>query len=265
MELVFLGTGTSHGVPVIGCGCSVCRSDDPRDVRYRSSLLVRGDEGERLLVDAGPEFRLQAIRAGIDRLDAVLLTHAHADHIHGVDDLRPLTVAAPLRVYGNEPTILEVRERFSYAFRETQEGGGKPRIEPTKVDLSLAFGGLCATPIPAKHGTLDILGWLFVEGNRRAAYLTDVNYVSAPSLALLSDLDILIVGALRERPHETHYSFDQALDLIRVLAPRRALFTHLCHEHAHKDIEILCSQRSDRPVSPAYDGLSIKLAQKDAT
>jgi phosphoribosyl 1,2-cyclic phosphate phosphodiesterase len=228
-------------------------------------LLVRGGAGERLLVDAGPEFRLQALRAGIDGLDAVFITHAHADHIHGMDDLRPLTMAGPLPVYGNEPTIDEVRSRFDYVFRETQLGGGKPRFDLVVVSNAVKVGKLIAMPIPAKHGRLDILGWLFTEGKRRAAYLTDVSYVGEASRELLRDLDVLIVGALRERPHETHYSFDQALALIEALAPARAFFTHLCHEHSHSDIEILCKERSDRPVSPAYDGLRIDLVSKDAT
>jgi phosphoribosyl 1,2-cyclic phosphate phosphodiesterase len=183
-----------------------------------------------------------------------------------MDDLRPLTVAERLPVYGNEPTIAEVRERFAYAFRESQLGGGKPRFDLRVIgeEGTVEAGGLVAAPLPVKHGRLDILGWLFTEGSIRAAYLTDVSRIEPSVLARLGDLDLLVVGALRERKHETHYSFAEALDLVRGLAPRRALLTHLCHEHAHREIAVYCTDRS-APVAPAYDGLSVVLAQKETT
>jgi len=134
VKLRFLGSGTSHGVPVVGCSCPVCTSNDPRDSRYRTSVIVEGDHGEVLLIDAGPEFRLQALRARLTRLDAILVTHAHADHIHGLDDVRPLTRGKPLPVYASAPDLQEIRDRFAYAFREGQLGGGKPRLVLTEIE-----------------------------------------------------------------------------------------------------------------------------------
>lgn len=270
MELVVLGSGTSHGIPVIACACRVCRSSDPRDARYRSSLLVRGARGERILVDAGPEFRLQAIRAGIDRLDALFLTHAHADHLHGLDDVRPLTGGRPLPVYGNAATIDECRERFAYVFKETQKGGGKPNIVPVPVDAEAAdggavgVGGIVARPIRVKHGRLDILGWRFEEEGKAAAYLTDASHLTAASRPLLAGLRVLVVGALRERAHETHFNFDQALRTIEEAAPGEAYLTHLCHDTAHEDIRAFIAARERENgrsyrTEPAWDGLTLPI------
>lgn len=266
MEIGVLGSGTSHGVPVIGCDCQVCRSEDPRDARFRSSALVRGKLGERVLIDAGPEFRLQAIREGIDRLDAVFITHAHADHVHGLDDLRPLTRDRPLPVFGNRETVEELRERFAYIFRETQQGGGKPRIVLHKVgEAPMDVAGLRITPVPVKHGALDVLGWRIDEAGRSAAYVTDASEIPAAALASLRELDVLIIGALREQPHDTHLNFDQALSLIAELKPRRAWLTHLCHEKRHRAIEDYIRAHARHsipaiPVEPAWDGLRITVA-----
>ncbi|WP_304222506.1 MBL fold metallo-hydrolase [Gracilinema caldarium] len=277
MVVEFLGTGTSHGIPVVGCSCPVCHSQDPKDQRYRASLLIRGNTGECCVIDTGPEFRLQAIRAGIQHLDAVFLTHAHADHLHGLDDVRPLSVHTPLNVFGNRPTIHELTERFSYIFRETQIGGGKPRIIPTILDpewpehkqqhttedpeASVSIGGLRFTPLPVYHGRLHILGWLVEEAGRRCAYLTDVSQIPKETLLLLAQLDILIIGALRKLPHPTHFSFDQALDIINLVRPRQAYLTHLCHDYFHTAIfEYLLEQGfSQNYVAPAYDGLRLML------
>lgn len=260
MELEFLGTGTSHGIPVIACSCCVCRSADPRDVRFRSSLLVRGAGGERILVDAGPEFRLQALRAGIERLDALLLTHAHADHLHGLDDVRPLTVLRPLPVYGNRPTMDELRRRFEYIFLSTQLGGGKPSLRTEVAEGPIRIGGIDATPVPVLHGELPILGWLFEEAGRRAAYLTDASSLPPGAVEALGSLDVLILGALRATPHATHFSFDQALELVRELAPRRAFLTHMCHEHSHTEIQDYLDRRKPPcPIAPAHDGLVVQL------
>ncbi len=270
MEIIVLGSGTSHGIPVIACSCRVCRSADPRDVRYRASLLVRGSGGERVLIDAGPEFRLQAVRAGIDRLDALLLTHAHADHVHGLDDIRPLTRHRPLPVYANAATIDECRERFAYIFKETQLGGGKPSVDLRTVDPAAADGGafsvgsLRIVPIHAKHGRLDILGWRIEEGSRALAYLTDVSFIPRSSFPLLEGLDVLVLGALRERAHETHFNFDQALETIACVAPRKAFFSHLCHDSSHEDVIAYIAARAktdgiEYRAEPAWDGLCVTL------
>jgi phosphoribosyl 1,2-cyclic phosphate phosphodiesterase len=269
MKLTFLGSGTSHGVPVIGCQCATCRSKDERDFRLRASLYIEGDRA-RAVIDTGPEFRLQALRAGITRLDAVFLTHAHADHIHGLDDVRPLSRNAPLPVYGNQLTMTEMTERFSYVFRETQRGGGKPRLLPRIAGEPIHIGSLVFTPIPIKHGRLDILGWGIREtkDNREgpeAIYLTDISAIPPASLALLQSPEVLIIGAIREAPHETHFSFEQALTAAVELNARRVWLTHISHEHTHQEIEAYCRNFLEKrggtalSMGPAYDGLELNL------
>ncbi len=251
MRFRFLGTGTSFGVPVVGCGCPVCRSTDPRDARYRSCLLIESG-GTVLVIDAGPEFRLQALRAGLCRLDALLLTHAHADHVGGLDDVRPLTRERVLPVYGDEGTLAEVRERFGYIFRTTQEGGGKPRIELRPASGPLRIGDIELSPIPVMHGELTILGWRTGD----FAYLTDASGIPDSSYGLLSGVRTLVINGLRRRPHSTHFSIDQALDAARRIGASRAWITHLCHESTHVELEEYCAARgADVGARPAWDGL----------
>jgi phosphoribosyl 1,2-cyclic phosphate phosphodiesterase len=257
MKLVVLGSGTSHGIPVVACDCPVCRSEDPRDKRMRASLYIKGERGERVVIDTGPEFRLQAIRAGIHRLDAVFLTHSHADHIHGLDDLRPLCYEQPLPVYGNFPTLKELRERFSYVFKQTQQGGGKPRITLMAAQDPVKIGGLIFTPVPIKHGVLDILGWKISqqEGDQRepAVYLTDVSHIPQTSLDLIQGPAALFIGGLRARPHETHFTFDQALETAQRLGAKQTYLTHICHEHSHRDIEDYCRAFQKKSTNPAAE------------
>ncbi|MFP3089671.1 MBL fold metallo-hydrolase [Treponema sp. TIM-1] len=263
MRLVVLGSGTSHGIPVVGCDCPVCRSEDSRDKRMRASLYIEGAGGERAVIDTGPEFRLQALRAGIRRLDALFLTHSHADHIHGLDDLRPLCSEGPIPVYGNRQTLAELRERFSYIFKQTQQGGGKPRIILKPVRGPVRLGGLTLTPVPVKHGDLDILGWKITEAGMEAAvYLTDVSHIPQVSLDLIRNPAVFFIGGLRARPHETHFTFAQALNTARDLGAKAAYLTHICHEHSHRDIEEYCrafQEKTGAPgfMGPAYDGLEL--------
>lgn len=265
MKLTVLGSGTSHGIPVVGCSCAVCRSEDPRDKRMRASLYIEGTGGETAVIDTGPEFRLQALRAGISRLDAVFLTHAHADHIHGLDDVRPLSLKTPLPVYGDKPSIAEVRERFSYVFKNTQRGGGKPRIILAEVSAPLAVGGLNFTPIPVKHGALDILGWRIDEAGKTAAYLTDTSAIPPASLPLIGSPQLLIIGGLRSRPHETHFNFEQALHTALGLRARQVFLTHICHDYTQRQIEEYCRnfilERELKGISmgPAWDGLKLSI------
>jgi phosphoribosyl 1,2-cyclic phosphate phosphodiesterase len=272
MRITILGSGTSHGIPVVGCACPVCSSRDPRDNRLRSSLLIEGKAGESLVIDTGPEFRLQAIRAGLRRLDGVFLTHAHADHLHGLDDVRPLSREQALPVYGNGSTVEELRQRFSYAFMETQRGGGKPRLVPRAVSEPVGINNLTLTPIPVKHGGLDIYGWKIEEkGNPHTIlYLTDCSFIPPESLSLAGRPEILIIGGLRQRPHETHFNFDEALEAALRLGARHTRLTHLCHDHFHREIEAYCRhfiKQADAPsrglkegvsMAPAYDGLAME-------
>jgi phosphoribosyl 1,2-cyclic phosphate phosphodiesterase len=234
----------------------------------RASLSVEGNSGEAVVIDTGPEFRLQALRAGIRRLDAVFVTHAHADHIHGLDDVRPLSRAAPLPVYCNRPTAAELRERFSYVFKPTQQGGGKPRIIPIEAARPVDIGDLRFTPIPVKHGALDILGWRIDEaGNtkRTAVYLTDTSAIPETSSELITNPEILIIGGLRIRPHETHFNFEQALNTALDLGAKQVFLTHICHDLTHRQIEEYCQhfiqKRNLQNISmkPAWDGLELHL------
>jgi len=259
MRIRFLGTGTSHGVPVLGCSCPVCTSTDTRDNRYRSSVLVEGDAGELVLIDAGPEFRLQGLRAGLSRLDAVLVTHAHADHVHGLDDVRPLTRGNPLPVYASKADADEIRLRFSYAFAHGQEGGGKPRLKLLDVDGAegiITVGTLRIKAVPVMHGDRRILG--FRIGG--FAYLTDCSRVPESSKSLLQELDLLVLGALRLRPHPTHFSVDEALELAKQLHPARLLLTHICHDLTHAALEEHCNTAGlPFPSGPAWDTLTVEL------
>ncbi|GHU70496.1 MBL fold metallo-hydrolase [Spirochaetia bacterium] len=273
MKLTILGSGTSHGVPVVSCDCPVCRSEDPRDKRMRASLYIEGARGEKAIIDTGPEFRLQAIWAGIKKLDGIFLTHAHADHVHGLDDVRPLSRETPLPVYGNDETIGEMKERFSYVFKETQRGGGKPRIIPVAVSGPVALGGLIFTPIPIKHGMLDILGWKIEEKSsdnsaaavKTAVYITDISEIPVASRKIIGKPTVLIIGALRTRPHETHFSFEQALNAAGEVGAEKVWLTHICHDYLHGEIIDYCrnfmKEQSLKVISaePSFDGLEITL------
>ena len=269
MKVMVLGSGTSHGIPVVGCSCPVCTSIDPRDKRMRCSLYIEGPGEERLVIDTGPEFRLQALRAGIKKLDAVLLTHSHADHLHGLDDVRPLCVNTPLPVYGNLPTITELRERFSYVFNpNTQRGGGKPNLIPSIIEGPVRLGSLMAAPFPVKHGSLDILSWYISEINPgrpgqapgSLLYMTDTSAIDKEVLAKLPQPEITIIGGLRARPHSTHFSFEEALETALKLKSRRVFLTHICHNHSHREIEEYCKNFMNIrglggiEMSPAWDG-----------
>lgn len=250
MELTFLGTGTSHGIPVIGCRCRVCTSPDPKNRRTRSSILVE-EQGLNILIDTATEFRLQALAHDIHKVDAVLYTHCHADHVFGFDDLRIFgqrqQQAVP--VYGNEPTILELRSVFSYAFRKTQEGGGKPQVETNMVEGPFKIQGVEIIPIPVFHGELPILGYRIGQ----MAYITDCNCIPAESLALLQDLKVLILGVVRREPHPTHMHVEQALQLVERLRPLRTYFTHISHLLEHHE----ANSKLPPGVELAFDGLRI--------
>lgn len=255
MRICFLGTGTSFGVPVLGCDCPVCRSSDPRDTRYRSSLLITSERAF-VVIDTGPEFRLQALRARIRRLDTLLLTHGHSDHVVGLDDVRPFTCARALPVYANAETLAEIRDRFGYVFRTTQEGGGKPKLELREARGAFTVEDLQFIPIPVEHGELSILGWR----TGAFAYITDASCIPDSSFGLLEGVRTLVINGLRHRPHETHFSIAQAFESARRIGARKTYLTHMCHESSHTELEEYCSEfGSDIGAAPAWDGLEVEV------
>ena len=257
MIITVLGSGTSFGVPAINCSCPVCTSNDPRDDRTRASIRIeKGDSS--VVIDMSPDFRRQALREKIRSIDAILLTHCHADHVHGIDDIRPYTFKRMMPVYGNSDTVNEFRIRFSYIFRESQEGGGKPKIELREItEDSIGRGALIRvkdlelTAIPLKHGDLDILGYR----TGRFAYLTDCSSIPESSYRLLDGVDYLIIDALRPRPHPTHFSVKQAMEASRRIGASNVWFTHICHDVMHSRLE----NELPQGFAPAYDGLRIEI------
>lgn len=235
VEVLFLGTGTSAGVPMIGCGCDVCTSPDPRDKRSRPSVLISCG-GVRVLVDTTPELRLQCIANGIDMIDAVVFTHAHADHIMGLDDVRRFNALkqGPLDVWAEGRTHETLRRCFGYAFAEPSPEMKvfRPHLVPCEIAADLSpfrIGPMEWQPIRLFHGKMPILG--FRVG--RVAYCTDVNHIPEESFPLLEDLDLLVLDALQYRPHTTHFSLDEALAVVQRVKPRQARFTHIAHALGH--------------------------------
>lgn len=252
MRVTVLGSGTSHGVPMIGCTCAVCRSDDPRDTRTRPSILLDLD-GFRLLVDTSTDLRAQALREGLDRIDAVFYTHAHADHVFGFDELRRFNhlTRQPIAAYGDAATLAAIRRTFAYAYDpDAPKGGGVPHVDLHEVAGPFTLGGHVVTPVPVMHGTTPVNG-LRVG---KFAYVTDCNHIPETSMAMLEGLDVLVIDALRRKPHPTHFTVDGALAAVAALAPSRAYFTHMAHDLPHAET---CAALP-AGVSLAYDGLVIE-------
>lgn len=251
MQLTFLGTGTSQGVPVIGCDCPVCRSTDPRDQRLRVALQVEVQD-KILVIDIGPDFRQQMLRAGTQRVDALLLTHEHSDHVAGLDDIRPFNFKYEydMPIYALERVHQRLRKSHAYIFDATYPG--VPRVEQHTVGYQLPFEavGIPVIPIQVMHGKLPILGYRI--GNM--AYLTDYKTMPSTEYAKLEGIDVLIVSALQREPHHSHATLAEALDLIQQLNVPRAYLTHLSHTmgtHAATQAEL------PNHVQLAYDGLSV--------
>jgi phosphoribosyl 1,2-cyclic phosphate phosphodiesterase len=252
LEITFLGTGTSHGVPMIGCDCSTCRSDDPRDTRLRPSVFVRGDDGTSVLIDAGPDLRAQALTHRITRVDAIVFTHGHADHILGLDDVRRFNslMGQPMKLYGDALTLDEIRRMFGYVFDPgTPRGGGIPQLDLTLVEGPFAVGGLSFVPVPIMHGQRPILGLRL----GRFAYLTDCSAIPESSWPLLFGVDVVVLDALRHRPHPTHFSLEQAIAAARRIAARQTYLTHMCHDLPHAATTALLPPG----IALAYDGLQL--------
>lgn len=253
--LTFLGTGTSVGVPMLGCECSVCRSTDPRNHRTRSSVVISTQRGH-VLIDSGPELRLQLLREKIPLIHAVLYTHYHADHLMGMDDLRvfPKILGGPLPVFCTQEVEEVIRRTFPYAFASELQHlpyGALPRLEFHRIDhepFEVLFHKI--VPIPLKHSWYDVLGFRFDN----LAYCTDVKEIPETSWPLLEGLDILILDALRQRPHPAHLSLEEALAVVERVRPRRTYLTHLAHEMDHGKISATLPPH----VELAYDGLKLR-------
>ena len=248
MEIVFLGTGTSHGVPMIGCDCVVCRSDDPKDNRLRPSIYIIGDDGTRVLIDTTPDLRQQCLRESIIRVDAVVYTHAHADHILGFDELRRFNILSKqsLPVYGDSATLQSLRRTFSYAFDAgAPVGGGVPDASLMVIDGPFEVGKLRFQPLTVMHGTRPVLGFRI----GRFAYLTDCNAMPDETMAQLGGLEVLVLDALRQRPHPTHFSLKEAVAVATQIGARSTYFTHMCHDLGHA---ATCAALPDG-LSLAYD------------
>lgn len=251
-----LGSGTSQGVPMIGCRCPVCRSDDPRDKRTRSSIYLAAPQAG-ILVDTTPDLRQQALRENLDHLDAVLFTHPHADHIMGLDDLRRFCEIqdGPLPIYGSVETLGQLERIFFYAFNPPRRVRGYVNVLPHVIAGPFELGGIEITPLPVPHGAVSTLGFLFSRGGRRLlAYLSDCAAVPEPIRALISGVEVLIIDGLRDKPHPTHLTVQGAVEIALAIGARRTLLTHLTHEKCHVD------RARDLPagVEVAYDGLKFE-------
>jgi phosphoribosyl 1,2-cyclic phosphate phosphodiesterase len=255
LTITFLGTGTSQGVPMIGCDCAVCQSDDARDKRTRASIYVETPECA-WVVDTGPDFRTQALRERVRRVDAVVYTHAHTDHIMGFDDLRPFCQGGhDIPIYAAAPTMEDLQRVFVFAFNGQNRWPGYVRPLPHLIDGPFQLGETTLTPLPIVHGRAHMLGFLFSrKGEPLAAYLTDCKEVPRPVIERIAGVRHLIVDALRYTPHPTHMSVDEALAVSAQVRPAHTWFTHLCHDLGHAGTE------SGLPagVRVAYDGLRIE-------
>lgn len=245
------------GVPTIGCQCAVCASTDPRDKRMRPSILIQYNpasaQGRNVLIDTGPDLRSQALNAGMCRLDAVLYTHPHADHILGLDDVRPFNLRqqGDIPLYGSRKTLDALRERFSYIFTGNYPWGGVAKVSAQPIDGSIDLFQTRFTPVPVLHGHMVVWGYRF----GRCAYLTDYQHIPESSYALLQDLDVLFLDALRHEPHPTHCTVEQAVAYAQRFRARRALLTHIAHDLGHAET----NASLPAGVECCYDGMQLEV------
>ena len=253
LTFTFLGTGTSVGVPVIGCDCSVCASTDARNNRTRSSILVTTPE-VRLLIDSGPDLREQALRERISEIDAIIYTHSHLDHVAGFDEMRAFCWKkdVPLPLYATASTLAVLNNMFGWAFHKDNIYKGYIKPDPRVIGGQFNISTLKVTPLPVAHGSVETIGLLFeTKQGSRFAYLPDVKSIPQSTLALMENLDLLVIDSLRDTPHGTHLSVPEACAIAAELSPRKTLLTHLSHDLEHSEL----SSRLPENISPAFDGL----------
>lgn len=252
MKVLFLGSGTSTGVPVIGCKCGVCRSDNPKNKRTRASILISSDD-RHILIDTSTDLRFQALAYSIERIDAVLFTHAHADHIHGIDDLRSFNhiQGGPIPCYGSLETMDVIRHKFGYIFDGSSRNDWIPNLRINIISGEFALFGLKILPLRIFHGNTTILGYRIND----TAYLTDCSGIPDPSREALREMDLLILDATRYQPHAKHYGLAQAIEVLEELRPRRAILTHLSHAF---DLDKVNSELPSG-IELAYDGMEIEI------
>jgi phosphoribosyl 1,2-cyclic phosphate phosphodiesterase len=263
-RLTFLGTGTSMGVPTLGCGCAVCSSSDPRDRRLRPSVALRWGEGERervVVIDTGPDFREQALRAGLMHVDAVFYTHSHADHILGMDDLRPLSFEAyrnggPIPLYASEETAGVLERIYDYTFAASATYINRAKVEIAPLSERTCVRGVEFLRVPVLHGEMEVSGFRF--GN--TAYLTDVSAIPEESFALLEGIDTLVLPALRHKPHPSHATLQQAIEWAQRIGARQTWLTHIAHELGHEET----NRRLPAGIAMGYDGLEVAVTLPDA-
>ena len=254
MRITFLGTGTSSGVPVIACECATCRSDDARDRRWRTSVAITLDDGTSVLVDASPDLRAQALAFGLTRVDTILLTHEHADHVLGLDDVRIYNFrqGRAIPCLGTARTLARVRGMFSYVFDPaTPRGGGLPQLVLSTLAGPFSIGGCTIVPVPLLHGSLPVLGFRIGA----FAYLTDCNAIPDGSWPLLRGLDVVVLDALRRKPHATHFTLDEAVTAAGRIGAARTYFTHMAHDLPHA---ATCDGLPEG-MTLAYDGLRLEV------
>ena len=256
MRVTFLGTGTSYGVPMPGCDCPVCRSDDPRDKRWRTAIFVEA-AGLSLLVDTPPDLRSQCLAHNIRRIDAALMTHAHADHVFGFDDLRSYTnrMPEPMPVWASAGTAQTLRRIFDYLDLPPVPGTSLARIDLRVANGPFEFGGIRLTPLPAEHGRADMIGWKIEHGGRSFAAIPDCKHLPPDTVELCRGADLVVIDALRIRPHPTHMNFAEASAALLDIGAKRSLVIHLCHEVSHAQ----ALQLLPAGMAPAHDGLQIEL------
>ncbi len=267
-KLLFLGTGTSAGVPMIGCDCAVCKSTDPLNHRLRSSAYLKAGD-LRILIDTSPDFREQALRADIRRIDATLITHAHVDHLFGLDDIRRINTVqgeTPMPLYASPSALEDIRRIFDYIFKPNVPGTYRPKLDLRASDAPFAIApadGSCeaihVTPFAVTHGWTHTQGFRFDFCERSLAYMPDLNSLPNESMETIRGVDVLVLDTLRYRPHPTHLSLDQSLEIIANVGPGRAYLTHICHDMDHSSLVADLDTRGLPHVRPAYDGLEIEI------